>query len=94
MEESSTQVSATHAGTENQSTYKNTLAAAPQPEGRGKERQGVNDADASPEPSDDEACGERTGCGHCDSWRKMTNPSDWMQKRFFMREKQAYTHER
>ena len=49
----------------------NTSASVPQPKGKGKERQDVNDVDASSEPSDDETCDADVVCRYCETWRNM-----------------------
>lgn len=90
----SVKVPAMHAGTENISTYYNTLTAVPQTEGKGKERQDVNNADASSGPTDDDACGEDADCGSCTPWTNKDVPSDRACNRIQKRKKQAEVYER
>lgn len=65
------------AGTENDLTNLNTLAAGPQSENKGEEGQDVDDASASSAPSDDdETCDENEWCSWCNSRREKGNDAE------------------
>lgn len=88
------QVPVMHAGTETTSTIYNTSTALPRPKGKGKERQDVNDADASSGPTDDDTCDEDANYGSSNPWTNKDVPSDRACNRIQKRQKQAEAYER